>query len=104
MSGLLFAGLTTDSDPALIKAAESELILIQNVWIASVAIPLFFIIRAQPEHPPSLVAMQDAKKIDFCASLAESMKVKNYVILLIAFFCIDGGFIGFGSVIGTIFG
>ena len=48
--------------------------------------------------------MQDAKKINFCKSLGESLKVKNYVILLVAFFCIDGSFIGFGSVIGTIFG
>ena len=32
------------------------------------------------------------------------MKLRNFKILLLAFFLIDGGFIGFGSCIGTIFG
>jgi MFS family permease len=48
--------------------------------------------------------MQDAKKINFCLSLGEALKSKNYNLMLLAFFCIDGSFIGFGSVIGTIFG
>jgi hypothetical protein len=36
-------------------------------------------------------------------SFKEAMMCKNYVLLLVAFFCVDGGFIAFGSVIGTIF-
>jgi hypothetical protein len=64
---------------------------------------LFILIKEKPEHPPSLVAMQDRKDVNFMVSFKEAMMCKNYVLLLIAFFCVDGGFIAFGSVIGTIF-
>jgi len=41
-------------------------------------VPLFFIIREKPEFPPSLVAMQEAKKTNFIASLKEALKLKNF--------------------------
>jgi FLVCR family feline leukemia virus subgroup C receptor-related protein len=104
MSGLIFAGLTTESPREKIRRAEMKLILIQNIWITCVTVPLFILIRDKPTHPPSLVAMQDAKKINFCASLGQALKSRNYNLMLLAFFCIDGSFIGFGSVLGTIFG
>jgi len=103
MSGLIFSGVST-KDPKLIRDREDELILIQNVWITCITVPLFFIIREKPRYPPSLVAMQEQKKTTFMVNFKEALKSRNFVILLVAFFCIDGSFIGFGSVLGTIFG
>ncbi len=37
-------------------------------------------------------------------NFAEALKNRNYKLLLLAFFCIDGSFVGFGSIIGTVFG
>lgn len=34
----------------------------------------------------------------------EALKIRNFILLLVAFFCIDGSFVGFGSIIGTVFG
>jgi uncharacterized membrane protein len=49
------------------------LILIQNIWITFAAVPLFFIIREKPEHPPSLVATQERKKTNFLSSMKEAL-------------------------------
>lgn len=75
MSGILFAGLDPDikSDYPQIIAAEDKLILIQCLWITSVSVPLFFIIREKPKYPPSLVAMQERKETNFMKSLKEAL-------------------------------
>ena len=65
--------------------------------------PLFFIIREKPKDPPSLVSMQERKETNFVKSLSDALKLKNYILLLIAFGLVDGSFIAFGSVLGPLF-
>jgi len=48
--------------------------------------------------------MQEQKRANFVTNFVEALKIKNFILLLITFFCVDGSFVGFGSIIGTIFG
>jgi len=75
----------------------------QNWWITFITIGFAIIIRNAPEHPPSLVATKDPEERNFCAALAEVLKIRSYVLLLIIFLGVDGCFIALSDIISELF-
>lgn len=48
-------------------------------------VPYIIIIREKPEFPPSLVSLEKPKEAKFCANIANALKLKNYVLLIVVF-------------------
>jgi len=74
-----------------------------NYWITFTTIGFAIIIRNAPTHPPSLVATKDPEERNFCAALAEVLKIRSYVLLLIIFCGVDGCFISLADIISELF-
>jgi FLVCR family feline leukemia virus subgroup C receptor-related protein len=73
-----------------------EMLWVQNFWISAICIPYILIIREKPEFPPSMVSLEKAKEANFCSNIADALKLKHYVLLILIFMLLQGGFLAFG--------
>jgi len=81
----------------------NTLLIEQNIIISVLCILMFIFVRAKPDRPPSLAALQEPKEKDFVAGFKAAIKDKNFVLLMISYCFVDGSFISFGSILSGIF-
>lgn len=43
-----------------------------------------------------MVALEKAKEANFCSNIADALKLKHYVLLILIFMLLQGGFLAFG--------
>ena len=69
---------------------------VQNYWLSAVCVPYIIFIREKPEFPPSMVSLEKPKEANFCSNIRDALKLKNYVLLILIFMLLQGGFLAFG--------
>lgn len=74
----------------------NEMLWVQNIWISAICVPYIIIIREKPEFPPSVVSLEKPKEANFCANIGNALRLKSYVLLMIVFMLLQGGFLAFG--------
>jgi hypothetical protein len=84
LAGYIFKGIDK-SDDAQIKQMLQNMLMVQCVWITTVSILYFILLKERPIHPPSLVSMEPKKDINFCQSLFKAIQLPNYRRLVAIF-------------------
>lgn len=95
LSAIIFAGVENMSSDQ-VKSALMIMLWAQNIWITVIAVPYYLMIREKPEFPPSLVSLAQPKEANFCENIKVALKLPNYVMLIIVFMLLQGGFLAFG--------
>lgn len=102
LAGWIFKGIDS-ADSAEIKQMLSNMLMVQSIWITAISFFYVILLQERPVHPPSLVAMEPKKDINFCQSLYKAIQLPNYRRLVAVFSLLQGSFLAFGTNIDQLF-
>lgn len=78
------------------------MIWVQNIVITLIAAPFFFLIKDEPEFPPSLVALKEPAEKKLLPTLKKISKNLNFMLILVIFALMEGTFFCFGVCVDEI--
>jgi hypothetical protein len=82
----------------------AKYILVQNIVIMAISIPIFFVVKNQPEIAPSISAlkMRHNKQEGSIAAFRKLIKNKNYMLFTFSFMGIFVTYVAFGAVLSQL--
>ena len=98
------ASIISESDTADMiegRAKFCKYLLIQNCVVTLATVPLMFLVRDKPPTPPSLSASKPELQIELKQELIKLLKNKNYLILCVAFTCLNSICTCMGAVVSS---